>query len=472
MGDENPIRTLGDYSKPSHEGYRNTIDLPVGNNVVHLRSDSIRSITTCEDLTTRFLAQFFPPGRDFAKPVKEIALPQDIPSTSDRRLIKLENQVQRLMKAHLAPIQPTQVSKITTSCEICNGPHDTQYCMDDSKQAYVDYASSSANRIRGKRITPNKGQGISMMPPTPGRRNQTSTRHDDVIGKIKILWKTISEKLNDVSTLKNKENSMATKSITAISHVEKEELRKKGIKSPSKFFSLKYLSIASIKELNENSSAPKHIHFVNSIVILIKDRDTKEDVSSTNVCRHDLGKMTGGNKEVKEQGKEEDEMETDIKVEEKPSNPDKISNFVGTVRSLKFFIGSFAYECDFMILEDTTSIIDRCLGEMVFGRPFIDETGLVYNKEEGTVMIKQDNEKIKFKMPHTMEVFKQTRLMGASTDSIPSLAHEENFSNGRMHYYQSLLIRDEYRQDEGDRRGVRHLMRLEKEIMDDKGEVT
>ncbi|GKB18314.1 putative ribonuclease H-like domain-containing protein [Tanacetum coccineum] len=41
MGDENLIRTLGDYSKPSHEGYRNTIELPVGNNVVPLRSDTI-----------------------------------------------------------------------------------------------------------------------------------------------------------------------------------------------------------------------------------------------------------------------------------------------------------------------------------------------------------------------------------------------------------------------------------------------
>ncbi|GKA59720.1 hypothetical protein Tco_0759033 [Tanacetum coccineum] len=41
MGDVNPIRTLGDYSKPSHEGYRNTIELPVGNNVVPLRSDNI-----------------------------------------------------------------------------------------------------------------------------------------------------------------------------------------------------------------------------------------------------------------------------------------------------------------------------------------------------------------------------------------------------------------------------------------------
>nr|GFB39678.1 hypothetical protein [Tanacetum cinerariifolium] len=31
---ENPIRTLGDYSRPSHKGYRNTIELPDGNNVV------------------------------------------------------------------------------------------------------------------------------------------------------------------------------------------------------------------------------------------------------------------------------------------------------------------------------------------------------------------------------------------------------------------------------------------------------
>ncbi|GJW93204.1 hypothetical protein Tco_0172876 [Tanacetum coccineum] len=33
MGDENPICTLRDYSKPSQEGYKNTIELPVGNNV-------------------------------------------------------------------------------------------------------------------------------------------------------------------------------------------------------------------------------------------------------------------------------------------------------------------------------------------------------------------------------------------------------------------------------------------------------
>ncbi|GJX81125.1 hypothetical protein Tco_0329274 [Tanacetum coccineum] len=108
MGDENPICTLGDYSKPIHEGYRNTIELPIGNNVA-------------------------------------ISLPQDILSTSDRRLIELENQVQCLMEAHLARTQPTQVNKITTSCEICSGPHDTQYGMEDPEQAFVKYVSSRTN---------------------------------------------------------------------------------------------------------------------------------------------------------------------------------------------------------------------------------------------------------------------------------------------------------------------------------------
>ncbi|GJT45015.1 zinc finger, CCHC-type containing protein [Tanacetum coccineum] len=98
MGDENPIRTLEDYSKPSHEGYRNTIELPDPNQHhkdflklvdsldldgenkertrLRLFQFSLRdqasnwierlpagSITTWEDLTTRFLAQFFPPRR-------------------------------------------------------------------------------------------------------------------------------------------------------------------------------------------------------------------------------------------------------------------------------------------------------------------------------------------------------------------------------------------------------------------------
>ncbi|GJY70601.1 hypothetical protein Tco_0474304 [Tanacetum coccineum] len=85
----------------------------------------------------------------FTKPVKAITLPHDVPSTSDCCLIELETQVQRLMEALLAPTQPTQLNKITTLCEICSGPHDTQYCMEDPEQAFVEYASSRTDEAGG-----------------------------------------------------------------------------------------------------------------------------------------------------------------------------------------------------------------------------------------------------------------------------------------------------------------------------------
>ncbi|GJY90976.1 zinc finger, CCHC-type containing protein [Tanacetum coccineum] len=202
MGDKNPICTLGDYSKPSHEGYRNTIELPEGNNAVPLRSDTIwertrlrlfqfslrdqanwlerrpaGSISTWEDLTNRFLAQFFPPGRT-AKLHNDILmfqqhqgkslseaytrfkdLLQKVPhhgidlwlkvqffydhvNPTTKRTIDQSAGVQRLMEAHLAPKKPIQVNKINSSCEICSGPHDTQYCMENPEQAFVDYAFS------------------------------------------------------------------------------------------------------------------------------------------------------------------------------------------------------------------------------------------------------------------------------------------------------------------------------------------
>ncbi|GJV35968.1 MAK10-like protein [Tanacetum coccineum] len=210
MGDKNPICTLGDYSKPSHEGYSNTIELLAGNNVVPLRSETIRLVQNgssfhglrsedpnqhlkdflklvdspdldgenkertrlrlrtidhsvggklrdlnaeeswalLEDLTLYDNKSWNDP-RDFAKPVKAIALPQDVQSTSDHRLIKLKNQVQCLMEAYLASIQPTQVNKITTSCEMCSGPHDNQYCMENPEQAFVEYASSRIDEAGG-----------------------------------------------------------------------------------------------------------------------------------------------------------------------------------------------------------------------------------------------------------------------------------------------------------------------------------
>ncbi|GJX52271.1 hypothetical protein Tco_0280640 [Tanacetum coccineum] len=45
------------------------------------------------------------------------------------------------------------MNKITTSCEICSGPHDTQYCMEDPEQAFVEYASSRTDEAADARLS-------------------------------------------------------------------------------------------------------------------------------------------------------------------------------------------------------------------------------------------------------------------------------------------------------------------------------
>ncbi|GKE14839.1 MAK10-like protein [Tanacetum coccineum] len=198
MGDENPIRTLGDYSKPSHEGYMNTIELPVGNNVVPLRSDTIRlvqngcsfhglrsedpnqhlkdflklvdsldlngSITTWEDLTTRFLAQFFPPGRTL-KLRNDILMFQQhhgeslseawthFLRTYSKNSIIMASTFGSKSKSFMTMSIPSQDEPLTNRPVICTGPHNTQYCMEDPKQAFVKYASSRIDKVGGKWYT-------------------------------------------------------------------------------------------------------------------------------------------------------------------------------------------------------------------------------------------------------------------------------------------------------------------------------
>ncbi|GKB01797.1 hypothetical protein Tco_0829841 [Tanacetum coccineum] len=382
------------------------------------------------------------------------------------------------MEAHLAPTQPTQVNKITTLCEICSGPHDTQYCMDDFEQAYVDYLSSCTNKIGGKRFTPNQGprnfndaantwkekpnfnrtRSQTFTSPQNGSISIHSSSYQMKLEKALLDFDSNQEKRGNEEVKKQgrEEDEMETgieveelieekesesKTDEEVEEILKEEEEDENDENFNLFPTMKELSHhewllknprppwvkARIRagSLNNIKISSMIGHFFKKHAYI--DLELLINIMSRHQYNHI---MTYG-----------------LRSRQKPSNPDKISNFVRRVRSLKIFIRSFAYECDFMILEDTTSIIDHCLREMVFGRPFIDETGLVYNKEEVTVMFKQDNEKIKFKMPHTMEIFKKTRLMGAIIDFIPSLAYKENFSNGRTHYYQSLLIGDEYRQD-------------------------
>nr|GEV05426.1 hypothetical protein [Tanacetum cinerariifolium] len=157
-------------------------------------------------------------------------------------------------------------------------------------------------------------------------------------------------------------------------------------------------------------------------------------------------------------------MSQKLESRQKPSNPCKKSNFVGRVRGLKVFVGNFTYECDFMILEDTTSIIDHHLREIAFKKPFIEETGLAYNKEEGTIVFWENNEKITFKMPHRMELFEHIDLKDMSTDPMPPFVLENKNEHEKVYYSNSLIRGPKYKQNESVSKEIQRLMKLERDV--------
>ncbi|GJT67642.1 protein kinase-like domain, concanavalin A-like lectin/glucanase domain protein [Tanacetum coccineum] len=139
-------------------------------------------------------------------------------------------------------------------------------------------------------------------------------------------------------------------------------------------------------------------------------------------------------------------MSEGLKSRRKPSNPKKISNFVGRVKGLKVFVGNFTYECDFAVVEDTTSVIDHYLGGMVLGKPFVKESGLVYDKDEGTLTFEKDKERITFKMPRKMERFKHIDKEILKTDNIPPFIITcDDSDQERTHYLDILSLRPAYK---------------------------
>nr|GFA08407.1 MAK10-like protein [Tanacetum cinerariifolium] len=75
----NPIHTLGEYSRLSHEGYRKTIELPEGKNVVPFRSDTVRLVQNGYSFHGLWSEN---PNQHLKKDCKTPKLNLDVPITS------------------------------------------------------------------------------------------------------------------------------------------------------------------------------------------------------------------------------------------------------------------------------------------------------------------------------------------------------------------------------------------------------
>jgi hypothetical protein len=88
------------------------------------------------------------------------------------------------------------------------------------------------------------------------------------------------------------------------------------------------------------------------------------------------------------------------------SNTNLISNFVGRVKRLRVFVGNFTYVIDFVIVEDIRSVIDDCLSQVVFGKPFVEASKMSYDPTLGIVRFKEENGEIAYQMPYKIEQYR------------------------------------------------------------------
>ncbi|GJW01873.1 hypothetical protein Tco_1560729 [Tanacetum coccineum] len=115
----------------------------------------------------------------------------------------------------------------------------------------------------------------------------------------------------------------------------------------------------------------------------------------------------------------------------------------------------------YWIMKDATSVIYHYLGGMVLGKPFVNKCGIIYDKDEGTVMFEKCNEKITFKMPHKMEMFKHIDIEDLKTDNIPPFVIASDDSDQeKTHYSDSLNLGPEYKRDESVTKAIQCLIKM------------
>ncbi|GKB65344.1 retrotransposon ORF1 [Tanacetum coccineum] len=352
MGDENPIRSLRDYSKPSHEGYKNTIELLIGNNVDFLKlvdsldldgenrertrmrlfQFSLRyqagnwleripagSISIWENLTTRLLAQFFPP----------------------RRTAKLRN-------------------------DILIGPHDTQTCMENPEQAFVEYASSRTNEA-----------GV---PRSPNTQFICSKEDDGEVMFIEIV-RDNEPRCDDPHEVEG-----ATTEEPVVEYFNtfptKDELtyHRYLMSGPIPLIFLRNPIIT--EGCPHNLKIPcniGHVHIKKAYIDLDSPLNIMTRMMYNWIIRRKLNPREDAN--------------------------GGISNFTRRIKGMHVFVGNFTYVIDFMIIEDISSILDPRLSQVVLGKPFIEISNMTHDPHEGAVRFIRGTDEVAYKMPHKIEQY-------------------------------------------------------------------
>ncbi|GKB19920.1 hypothetical protein Tco_0853843 [Tanacetum coccineum] len=437
MGDENLIRTLGDYSRPSHEGYRNTIELLDGNNVVPLRSDTIRLVKngcSFNRLRSEDPNQHL---KDFLKLVESLDLDVANRKRTRLRTAKLENDI-LMFQQH----QGESFSKAWTYFKdlLQKVPyHGIDLWL--QVQIFYDHVNPATRKEDESRETnameshASNDMGHNIIIKVDKKVKEGLNSFETVIEEDEL--RDIKRNGPDDKTCGETKEVEEVEVKSKVSGEEIEEETKEEEEDDPKYFD----TFPTVKELRYHEwllNNPRPAWVIAKVRI-----GNLNNIKISCMIGHFLKRQAYI------------DLESPINVMSK--------------LHYHWIMSNFTYECDFVVLEDTTSVIDHYLGEVVFGKPFIRTNGLVYDKEKGTIMFEMNNEKITFKMPHKMERFSHIDFEGIKTDSIPPFVLENDNDHEKTYYSDSLILRPEYKQDESVSKEIQHLMKLKSRTKDEGG---
>nr|GEV55374.1 hypothetical protein [Tanacetum cinerariifolium] len=212
---------------------------------------------------------------------------------------------------------------------------------------------------------------------------------------------------------------------------------------------------------------PKCVYFVNTITVIRKEdksRETSTIESDTDedICRNTIVDIDKEAKEELDGSEPEGSEGTEEETEEKEDDDPEYFDTFPTIKELGYHEWLFKnprppWVSAKVEIRNQNNMKISCM----VGKPFVKETGLVYNKEEGTIMFKKGNEKITFKMPHKIERFKHIDFKEIKIDCIPPVVIEGNDDDQlKTHYSDSLKLGPTYRRDKSVTKAIQCLMKM------------
>ncbi|GKD26317.1 hypothetical protein Tco_1232531 [Tanacetum coccineum] len=340
------------------------------------------------------------------------------------------------MEAHLAPKQPIQVNKITSSCEICSGPHDTQYYMENPEQAFVDYASSRTDEAEGKWYTFK-----------PEQNNLGDTYNPSWKSHPNLRWRQPQNSQNNFSNPPNRfqpNGSFLNRSFNNSPQSFNNQSNLEGL--VSNFMASQDARLSKF-EADFKQQQSEMTNKIDTVLKAITDRiigslpgDTVKNPSlmlNPNLRfdqhYHDMSQTTGKSQTGKPE-EEQDEKENLENINTNPSSPldPSVSFITEKVRN-------FTYVINFMIVEDISSIIVPRLSQVVLEKPFVEISNMTHDPPEGVVRFTNGTDEIAYKMPYKIEQYNSLSNLEREHTKSVYLKNEEDKRRGVEYVISKIL---------------------------------